>query len=171
MTRPDANDDVRELWRNEFGASAERVWDAFRFTAPPTGAPAPAAARSPRWHWLGLAASWVMIAVLLAWNAELRRDLVGARQHAALVLLAAERSDRVLSGLADARQLRRDPDIRAALLELLARSRDPNVQLEALDMLLDDEAADPASRRRMLDAVRFNREFIESALQSRETRI
>lgn len=171
MTRPDANDDVRELWRNELGGSAERVWDAFRFRAPPSGAPAPAATGSLRWHWLGLAASWVMIAVLLTWNAELRRDLVGAREHAALVLLSADRSDRVLAGLADARQLRRNPEIRAALLELLTLSRDPNVQLEALDMLVEDVAADPESSRRMLEAVRFNREFIQSALQSRETRI
>ena len=87
-----------------------------------------------------------------------------------MVLLAADRSDHVLTGLANARQLRHDPAITGMLLELLKTSEDPNVQLEALDLLLDDVLSDEKRRRELLEDVQFNRSFLELAIKAREVR-
>ena len=162
--------DPRNLWRSELGGAADEIWDAFRSAEPPPLAPPEDARRQPPWMWLGLAASWVAIAALFAWNVSLQGEVGHARQQSALVLLAAERSDRVLTGLASARRLDRAPAITAALLELLKTSDDPNVQLEALDLLLEDILADPGLRQQVIDEIRFNRTFIELALEAREIR-
>ena len=167
MTR---NTDSRELWRAELGDSAEPLWNAFRQVEPPEINLRPDDRRRQPWMLLGMAASWMAIAVLFAWNVGLQNDVTEARERTALVLLAAERSDRVLTGLANARQLERHPEITAALLEVLKTSSDPNVQLGALDLLLDDVLQDPDLRRKVLEQVRFNRSFIELAIQAREVR-
>ncbi len=158
----------RDVWRAEFGDSADKAWDAFGISEPPELAPLEEQRRTQPWMWYGLAASWAAIAALFAWNMNLQGDVSAAREQTALVLLAAERSDRVLSGLASVRQLDQDPAIRAALLHLLKTSEDPNVQLDALDLLLDDVLADPDLRREVLEEIRFNRSFIELALRARE---
>lgn len=164
------NTDPRTFWRSEIGDDAEPLWDSFRLVRPPElnlprhdRRPAPGL-------WLAMAASWVAIAALFAWNFDLQNDVSEARERTALVLLATERSDHVLAGLATVRQLDRDPAITAALLELLKQSDDPNVQLEALDLLFDDVLQDPDIRQEVLDQVRFNRSFVELAIQTREVR-
>ncbi len=162
--------DTRDLWRAELGDAAEPLWDAFKLAEPPALRPLDHPRRQWPWMWLGLAASWLGIAVLAAWNIDLQSEVNLAREQAALVSLAAERSDRVLTGLAHARQLDRDPAITAALLQLLKTSDDPNVQLEALDLLIDDVLRDPEFRREVLQEIQFNRPFIELALQTREIR-
>lgn len=162
------NTEARELWRSEIGAAADPLWDAFRMVEPPPPAGLRNEPRQNSWMLLGLAASWVAIAVLFAWNVSLQGDVTEARERTALALLAAERSDSVLAGLANARQLDSGPRITAALLELLKNSDDPNVQLEALDLLLNDALNDVDLRREVLEEVRFNRSFIELAIQTRE---
>lgn len=165
------NKDPREFWHSEAGDdSAEALWNAFEEVEPPE-----LDRQSfvhPRWNWMlvGMAASWVAIAALFAWNIDLQRDVAGAQQQTALVLLAAERSDRVLAGLGNVRQLDPDPAITDALLELLKNSDDPNVQVEALDLLLDGVLQDPDFRQEVLEQVRFNRSFVEFAIQAREVR-
>ncbi len=160
----------RELWRSELGDSAEPLWNAFRSVDPPElELPQDDQRRTP-WLLLGMAASWLVIAVLFAWNVNLQKDVTAAQKQSALVLLAAERSDRVLAGLANVRQLGRNPAITAALIELLTSSDDPNVQLEALDLLLDDVLKDLEFRREVLERIQFNRAFVELAIQSREAR-
>lgn len=160
----------RALWREALGDDADATWDAFRMAEPPARAPLMPARRRPPWMGFGLAASWLAIAVLFAWNVDLQGDVTAARERTALVLLAAERSDRVLAGLADARRFDRNPAITAELLHVLKTSDDPNVQLEALDLLLDDVLKDTERRREVLDGIRFNRQFIERAIAAREIR-
>lgn len=160
--------ETRGFWRAELGDAAEPLWDAFTMAGAP--AAGPRERRRQPYIWIGLAASWLGIAILAAWNLDLQSDVAEAREQAALVALAAERSDRVLWGLAHARQLDRDPAITAALVHLLTTSVDPNVQLEALDLLLDDKLQDAELRREIVEEIRFNRAFIELALQARETR-
>jgi len=162
--------DTRDLWRSELGDASEPLWDAFKMAKPPALGPLEHERRQQPWIWFGLAASWLGIATLAAWNIGLQNDVTEAREQAALVSLAAGRSDRVLWGLAHARQLDRDPAITAALVHLLKTSVDPNVQLEALDLLLDDGLQDSAFRREVVEEIRFNRAFIELALQAQETR-
>lgn len=162
------NTDTRELWRSEIGAAADPLWDAFKMVEPPPPAPLRHEHRQKPWMLVGLAASWIAIAALFAWNVSLQGDVTEARERTALALLAAERSDRVLAGLANARQLDSRPRITAALLELLKNSDDPNVQLEALDLLLQDALNDDDLLREVLEDVRFNRSFIELAIQTRE---
>ena len=160
----------RALWRDALGDTADPAWDAFRMDAPPALTTMDAERRQVPWMAVGLAASWLAIAALFAWNVGLQRDVSEAQERAALVLLEAERSDRVLAGLADARRFRRNPAIAAELLHVLKTSEDPNVQLEALDLLLDDVLKDVETRREVLDEIRFNRPFIERAIQAREIR-
>ncbi len=160
----------RARWRDALGDDADPTWDAFRMAEPPVIQPVEQSPRTPRWVWFGLAASWIGIAMLFSWNVTLQRDVTAANEQTALVLLAAERSDRVLAGLANARRLDRDPAIAEALLELLKTSKDPNVQLQALDLLIDGELRSADARREVLDAVRFNRPFIERAIEALEIR-
>jgi hypothetical protein len=162
--------DPRALWRSEIGDDAEPLWDSFRLVVPPEMDRPLHDRRQAPWMWFAMAASWLAIAALFAWNVDLQNDVSAAQERTALVLLATERSDRVLAGLAAVRQLDRDPAITAALLELLKTSDDPNVQLEALDLLLDDGLQDPDLRREVLEQVRFNRSFIKLAIQAREVR-
>lgn len=162
--------DTRDFWRSELGDDSEPLWDAFKIAKPPALGPLEHERRQQSWIWLGLAASWLGIAALAAWNIELQDDVTEAREQAALVSLAAGRSDQVLWGLAHARQLDRDPAITAALVRLLKTSVDPNVQLEALDQLLDDVLQDPDFRREVVEEIRSNRAFIELALRAQETR-
>ena len=162
--------DPRKLWRDELGESAELLWDELRMVEPPELRTPLQDRRKVPWMPLAMAASWLAIAALFAWNVDLQSEVTEARERAALVLLAAERSDRVLAGLSNVRSLDRDPAITAALLELLKNSLDPNVQLEALDLLLDDVLQDPEFRREVLEQVRFNRSFVERAIQAREVR-
>lgn len=162
--------DSRALWRETLGDDADPTWDAFRMSEPPPLALAAEAPRQPRWIRTGLAASWLGIAALFAWNVALQRDVTAAREQSALVLLEAERSDRVLAGLATAATLDRDPAITSALLELLKTSSDPNVQLAALDLLVENVLKRPAARREVLDDIRHNRPFIERAMQALEIR-
>ncbi len=162
--------DPREVWRAEAGDAAAALWDAFRMHEPPELAASLEERRQMPWMLLGMAASWLAIAVLFAWNVDLQNDVREARERTALVLLAAERSDRVLAGLAGVRRLERDDVITAALVELLKNSADPNVQLEALDLLLDDVLQEPEFRREVLEQIQFNRSFVELAIQAREIR-
>jgi hypothetical protein len=162
--------DTRDFWRSELGDASEPLWYAFKMAKPPALGALEHERRQQPWIWFGLAASWLGIATLAAWNVGLQNDVTEAREQAALVSLAAGRSDRVLWGLAHARQLDRDPAITAALVHLLKTSVDPNVQLEALDLLLDDGLQDSAFRREVVEEIRFNRAFIELALQAQETR-
>ena len=159
---------ARELWRSELGDAAEPLWDTFMMHKPPALGAFEKPGRA--WMWMGLAASWLGIALLAAWNVTLQRDVSEAREQAALMLLTAGRSDRVLGGLASIRQIGQDRAINDALLQLLKTTDDPNIQIEALDLLLDDVLSDPAARNEVLKEIRFNREFIELALQSREIR-
>ena len=162
--------DGRELWRDELGDFADPVWDAFKTADPPELRVPQRQARHAPWMLFGIAASWVAIGILLAWNAQLRNDVTEARTQTALALLVAERSDRVLAGLATVRQLDADPAITAALLKLLKESDDPNLQLEALDLLINGVLSDMNTRRDVLEQVRFNRSFLERAIRAREVR-
>lgn len=162
--------DTRDFWRSELGDATEPLWDAFTMAKPPVLGPLELEHRRQPWMWFGLAASWLGIATLAAWNINLQNDVTEAREQAALVSLSAGRSDRVLWGLAHARQLDRDPAITAALVHLLKTSVDPNVQLEALDLLRDNVLQDSEFRRKVVEEIRFNRPFIELALQTQETR-
>lgn len=162
--------DPRQLWRSELGNSAEPLWDAFRTVEPPELKPPHRESRRAPMMWLGMAASWIAIAGLFGWNINLRNEVTEARAQAALALLAAERSDFVLAGLATVRQLDADPAITAALLELLQNSADPNLQLEALDLLLSGASSDMNVQRDVLEQVRFNRSFLELAIRAREVR-
>ena len=162
--------DPRKLWRAELGETAEPLWDEFRIVEPPELSMPPQVRRKVQWMPLGMAASWLAIAALFAWNVDLQNEVTEAQEQTALVLLAAERSDRVLAGLSNVRRLDREPAITAALLELLKNSADPNVQLEALDLLLDDVLQDTEFRRDVLEQVLFNRSFVERAIQAREVR-
>jgi hypothetical protein len=165
------NTDAREFWHSELGDdSGKALWNAFTEVEPPELDRQTSGRPQAPWLWMGMAASWLAIAALFAWNFDLQKDVVEAQEQTALVLLEAERSDRVLAGLANVRQLKRDPEISAALLELLKNSDDPNVQIDALDLLLDNVLKDPDLRREVLEQVRFNRSFVEFAIQSQEVR-
>lgn len=165
------NTDPRESWRSELGDdSAKALWNAFREVEPPKLDRHNSDRPRVNWMLVGLAASWMAIATLFAWSIDLQKDVAEAREQTALVLLAAERSDRVLAGLGNVRHLDRDPAITAALLELLKNSDDPNVQIEALDLLFDDVLKDRDLSQEVLEQVRFNRSFIEFAILAREAR-
>ena len=165
------NTDPRDFWRSEVGEhTAKTLWSAFSEVEPPgLDQQDPGHSQAP-WLMIGMAASWLAIAALFAWNIDLQKDVAEAQERTALALMAAQRSDRVLAGLANVRQLERDPAITAALLELLKNSNDPNVQIEALDLLLEDVLKDHDFRQEVLEEVRFNRSFVEFAIQAREVR-
>ena len=162
--------DPRELWRSELGSSAEPIWNAFRTVEPAELKLHHRETRRAPVMWLGMAASWIAIVGLISWNLDLRNEVTEARAQAALALLVSERSDIVLTGLATVRQLDADPAITAALLELLQNSADPNLQLEALDLLLSGPSGDINVQRVVLEQVRFNRSFLELAIRAREVR-
>ena len=165
------NTDPRDYWRSELGdESAKALWNAFPEVEPPKLNRQISDRPRANWTLVGLAASWLAIAALFAWNVELQNNVAEAREQTALALLTAERSDRVLAGLENVRYLKRDPAITASLLELLKNSNDPNVQLEALDLLLDDVLQDREFRQEVLEQVRFNRSFVKFAIEAREVR-
>lgn len=166
-----SKDDMRRLWQEEAGDAGVRLWDEFPIsTAPPMERPPAERSNSP-WLWAGMAASWAVVGVMVLWNLELRSDVDAAQAQAALALLSTGRSDQVLAGLHSVQTVRANSGLTDALLQLLQTSDDPNVQLEALELLQERGDLTPAAWNEVLMNIRHHKEFIERALKAQEIEI
>lgn len=157
-----------DLWRDAIDDDAERVWGSFREEpAPPLrhSFVTREAARPERWL---LAAAIVVVMVTGAWNMSLMRQLEEVRNDYVMAALATDLS---ATRLASLHRLSGEPLSSAAieaLKDLVRAARDPNIQLAALDLLLDGHALPGDGEiQALLREVRHNGRFIETAVRAR----
>ncbi|MEM8547336.1 MAG: hypothetical protein AAGF46_04145 [Pseudomonadota bacterium] len=165
------NEDMRSIWQDEAGDAGAKLWDEFPLSAaPPMERQAAERPQGP-WLWAGIAASWAVVGVMVLWNLELRSDVDAAQAQAALALLSTGRSDQVLAGLQSVQTVKNHGGLTDVLLQLLQTSDDPNVQLEALELLYQRGDLSSADWNAALKNVRHHKEFIERALKAQEIEI
>ena len=160
-----------ELWREAIDDDAERVWTSIsEDVAPPLRHSFTRGGTRRRQHWL-LAAAIVLVMVTGAWNVLLMRQLADARADYMMATLANDASNQRLAMLhrLDGESL--SSDAVEALKHLVRVSQDPNIQLAALDLLLDSRALSGDQEiQALLKQVRHNRHFVEVAVRARSVR-
>jgi len=157
-----------ELWREELDTNAELVWDGIQEEiAPPLRKPFRSAVNIRPWRWAAAAA---VVALLVSglWNAVLLQELENVRTDYVIAML---KNDSPLSQLTTLDTLRSDhlsANLTEALQRLVISSQDPNIQLAALDILLEQGTlSDEKQVQLMLPQVRYNQQFIEMAVRAR----
>lgn len=160
-----------KLWHEAIDEDADRIWNGIREdVAPPlrhsfvTGD-----SRRPQ-RWL-LIAAIVLVMLTGTWNVFLMRQLADVRADYMMAALAADSSAIQLATLhrLDGESL--SADAVEALQDLVRISQDPNIQLAALDLLLDSRALSGTQEiQALLKQVRHNRRFVEVAVRARSVR-
>lgn len=168
MNGPEQN---RELWREALGSDAERVWNSFDIDgAPPLRQSLVTRPGVNYWRWAA-AAALLLVVTSAVWNVTLMRQLNAARSDFLIATLHSGSSNTRLYALHSLRTLRFTADATNALRTTVVKSEDPNVQLAALDILLDQGlVSSEADIQRLLQDVRHNRRFLEIAVRARSVR-
>ena len=166
-----AANEHRKIWRDALQDDADRVWSGMQEEiAPPLRTSFRAPGISSAWRWLAVAAGIAAIG-FGAWNVSLQRELSDTRAAYLVATLRGESSSR-LATLHRLETVTLSDAIVEELISVVKESDDPNVQLAAIDILLDNRSLDDEERiDSLLDGVRHNRKFIEQAIRARSTRI
>lgn len=159
------------IWRDTLGEDAETLWSGLQMeVAPPLRASLESKSENTAWRWVAIAASIATIAVG-SWSLALKSELSATRSMYLVAMLHEDSSPTRLTALhrLDGTQL--SVSVVDELMALVRVSDDPNVQLAALDILLDTGALREESHiRALLKDVRHNRQFIETAIRARTVR-
>lgn len=160
-----------QLWRDALGDDAERIWNGIREdVAPPLRDSFASEVRPRPGRWL-LAAAMVLVLVTGMWNVLLTRQLAEIRDDYVMATLAAGSPANRLAVLHRLGGESLSADAVEALKNLVRVSQDPNIQLAALDLLLDSHALSADSEiQTLLEQVRHNSQFIEAAVRARSVR-
>ena len=160
-----------DLWRDALGDDADPVWNSIREdVAPPLRRSFKTAAKPHPQRWL-LAAAIVLAMVTGTWNFLLMRQLADARSDYLLATLVTDASTGRLAALHRLSGETLSADAVQALKDLVRVSQDPNIQLAALDLLLDSRALPTDEEvQALLRQVRHNSHFIEAAVRARSVR-
>ena len=167
-----AEDENRALWRDALGDRADDFWHAFpRELAPPLSVRFVASPERRRWR-LVAAAALAVVGLMAGWNLKLSRELSDARRDHAFAMLGIDSWPARLTALSMLRGETLSSAAVTTLMRVVATSRDPNVQLAALDLLIDSGAIDVDDlTHTLLEQIRHNRAFVETSLRARTTRI
>lgn len=161
-----------DLWREAIDDDAERVWNGIgEDVAPPLRRSFTVSDRPRPQRWL-LAAAIVLAVVTGMWNFLLTRQLAEARADYLVATLAAGLPANRLTTLHRLSGESLSADAEEALRNLVRFSEDPNVQLAALDLLLDGRAlSGDREIEALIEQVRHNSHFVEAAVRARSIRI
>ena len=161
-------DEQYQLWSNVFGNDTATVWDALEEEiAPPAGFRLRSDSRDRRWRWLAMTAAG-LAGLSLLWNWHISIELTNTRIEYALALLEMNSSPIRLNALARIGDNELSTDSITVLRKTVAKSRDPNVQLAALDILLDSGNLDSQqAAEALLQQVIYNNAFVRISLRMR----
>ena len=168
-----ADEEQRALWRDALGDDADRLWQAVPGeSAPPLRMRFSSPGGERRWRFAAIAAT-VLAGLSLFWNWRISSELAGVRLNQALTLLQVDSSVVRLTALAALRDTRLSAQSVEVLIGIVTTARDPNVQLAALDLLLDSGALGSADdvAARVLEQVKNNRAFVAASLRARSMEI
>jgi len=159
------------IWRDALEDQADTLWNGVQEeVAPPLRASFAARRDSTAWRWVAIAAGIAVVAVA-NWNLSLHRELSATRSLYLVAMLQADSSITRLTTLHRLGGAKLSSSIVDELMALIKTSEDPNIQLAALDILLEIGALDGAERiDALLKEVRQNRQFIETAIRARTIR-
>lgn len=160
-----------DLWRDAIDDDAERVWTSIREDVAPPLRRSFATEDALRPHrWL-LAAAIALVMVTGAWNFALMKQLADVRADYVMATLAVDLSETRLASLHRLYGESLSADAVEALKDLVRISEDPNIQLAALDLLLDNhELSKDQDVEALLQQVRHNGHFVEAAVRARSIR-
>ena len=161
----------RKIWRDALQEDADLVWSGMQEEiAPPLRTSFRTQSGGSAWRWLAVAAGIAAIG-FGAWNVSLQRELSDTRAAYLVAMLRVESSSR-LATLHRLETVKLSDTIVEELITVVKTSDDPNVQLAAIDILLDNRVLDDEERvDSLLEGVRHNRTFIEQAIRARSMRI
>lgn len=159
------------IWRDALEEQAEMLWNGLQEeVAPPLRARFEARRDSTAWRWVAIAAGVAAVGVA-SWNLSLHRELSATKTLYQVAMLQADSSANRLTMLHRLDGAELSSSVVDELIALIKTSEDPNVQLAALDILLETGALDGEERiRALLEEVRQNRRFIETAIRARTIR-
>ena len=159
------------LWRDAIDDDAERVWTSIREDVAPPLRHAYATKDALRpYRWL-LAAAIAAVMVTGAWNLALMKQLADVHADYVMASLAIDLSENRLATLHSLYGESLSADAVEALKDLVRISQDPNIQLTALDLLLDNhELSKDQDVEALLQQVRHNGHFVEAAVRARSIR-
>jgi hypothetical protein len=160
-----------ELWYDAIQDDAERVWNNIHAdVAPPLRRTFARKYRLPPQRWL-LAAAIAIAMVIGIQNLTLMRQIADVRDDYLIATLTADSSTVRLATLHNLSGKPLSTDAVEVLRDLVRRSKDPNVQLAALDLLLDSNALSGDEEiKALLEQVRHNSQFIKTAVRARSVR-
>lgn len=160
-----------ELWREALGDDAERIWNSLpEDAAPPLRHTFRDETRRHPQRWL-MAAAIAIVAATAVWNFSLMRQLADLREDYVLATLSPGSPATRLTALHRLDGSTLSADAVVALKDIVRTSQDPNIQLAALDVLLDGGAlSGDAEIQTLIEQVRHNGRFIQAAVRSRSIR-
>ena len=159
------------LWRDTLGADASRFWSAMDVErAPPMRPLQESRAGGPAWRWLSIAACVVLAASVLV-NVMLVRELGDARHDFLLARLADQSPAARFVAINALSREGLSADAVMALESLVLSAADPNVQLAALDVLIDSGALSDDAIANLVSRAGHNTDFLRLAVRARSTRI
>ena len=160
-----------DLWRDALDDDAERLWTSIHEdVAPPLRGSFTTEVRRRPGRWL-LAAAMALVLVTGMWNVVLTRQLAEIRDDYLMATLAAGSPANRLAALHRLGGESLSADAVEALKNLVRVSQDPNIQLAALDLLLDSRALSADREiQTLLEQIRHNSQFIEAAVRARSVR-
>lgn len=161
-------DEQRKLWRDVLGSDTEAIWQAFaERTAPPLNVRFEPRSSDRKWRW-ATAAAVALASLSLLWNWHISTQLASTRTEYALALLETGSSPVRLQALGRLSNSKLSPASVIAIRKVVSRSRDPGVQLAALDVLIGSGSLDvQLDTQELLQQVTHNRAFIEFSLRMR----
>ena len=157
-----------ELWRDVLGSDTEAIWHAIEEkTAPPLNVRFEPRSSDRKWRW-ATAAAVALASLSLLWNWHISTQLASTRTEYALALLETGSSPVRLQALGRLSNSKLSPASVIAIRKVVSRSRDPGVQLAALDVLIGSGSLDvQLDTQELLQQVTYNRAFIEFSLRMR----
>lgn len=161
-------DEQRKLWRDVLGSDTEAIWQAFgERTAPPLNVRFEPRSSVRKWRWATAAAAG-LASLSLLWNWHISTQFASTRTEYALALLETGSSPVRLQALERLSNSKLSPAGVIAIRKAVTRSRDPGVQLAALDVLIGSGSLDvQLDTQELLQQVTYNRAFIEFSLRMR----
>jgi hypothetical protein len=159
------------IWRDVLEENADTLWNGMQEeVAPPLRGSFKARRDGIAWRWVAIAAGITVVGVA-SWNLSLQRELSATQSLYLVAMLQTDSSVTRLTTLHRLERVKLSDAVVDELMALIKTSDDPNVQLAALDILLDTGALDDEERiRALLKDVRQNRKFIETAMRARTIR-
>lgn len=162
----------KALWQQSVGQDAELLWDEMALhQAPPPRVQFESAA-SHTWWRRGAVAAALLALLLGGWTMQLQDQLESTRADYIAALLRVDSSAAQLTALSMLREQPMTGVLTEQVTEVVLTSRDPNVQLAAIDALLAQHVlADEDLESKVLAQIKHNQGFIRTSVRARDTRI